>query len=452
MPTRKNRNSHGRRASLTLSLAGALFLLTAAPGSAAADPDPGPAGQLDQRVHEAVEQLRDPKPKDSSSEQSAAAPLPTREDDDSPGHETPDPTRPDHGASQGLEAGVAGNQLLGAGSSYSEIENNHSSSADATALAIGGQEVIGSHADSDGQRHDEDGDPLAPICDESGGALCATLLYSEASATETNTTSHSASRSGAASACVGGADPTGESCNGPVGAGVLQGWSEIHRGPSGHTHAESGSSVADICIGEINPLTGACSVGVEAVTSEGRSDSRGTAEKESQVLALELAGVQQGSFEDPVAIAIPPNCTTPSVLCVFMNQGETYLGNGIAGHAVEALHVSLLDDTVLAHAAQSETLVHKAGSRSNPPKCPKAKNCPRPPDCPGDRDCPNDGPKCVGGNCPTGGPGDNAGPGGPLPDTGGFWIGLVPIGLLAVAMGVYLVARGRRRELIDGSA
>lgn len=436
-----------RRVPLAALLAGGILVLGALPAGAE---DPKPLDDVGQQVEQTVTELPQPNGVQSNGDQSdqsagatqrhAAAP-PVAEDDDSEGHETPNPTAPDHGSSAGLEAAIADNDLVSVATTDSEIKDNHSSSADATALAIGGQEVVGSHADSGGDRNDSDGDPLAPLCDGSDGGVCATLLYSEAHASEGRTHSNSSARSGVASACLGGSDPTGDTCDGPIDAGVIESWSAIHRGPSGHTEAESGSSVADLCV-ERDPILGTCTVGVAVLESSGSSDSRGHAEKQSNVIGLELGGQTAGDFQDPTAIAIPPGCTSPSLVCLFLNQGETYLSKPAAGHAVEALHLSALDGSILAHAAQSETLVHKAGARNGGPKCPGSPSCPGGPGGPGG----------LGG--PGAGPGDSAGPpsGGDklLPDTGGFWSGLLPTGLLAIAMGALTLAWARRRELIDG--
>lgn len=413
-------------------------MIILAAGPASAEPEPDPLKDLTEQVDKVVKDLLEPAaPQNGAGQEKAAAPV--AEDDDSAGYETPDPAAPDHASSEGLSAGIADNDVASVGTTDSEIRDNHSSSADATALALGGQEVLGAHADSGGTEEQSAGDPLAPICETSGGALCASVLYAEAESHEGETTSDASARSGVASACVGGSDPTGETCEGPVGVGVLQSYSEIFRDGSGHTEASSGSSVADVCVAPV-PLTG-CTVGAAAVSSEGESDSRGTASKESSVLGLQLGG-PLGDFTEPIAIALPPGCTSPSIACVFLNQGETYLGDGLAGHAVQALNVSALDGTILANAAQSETLVHQAGPRTTDL-----------PDGPGG---PADGGDAGNGDEGNGGNGGNAGGlddgAGALPDTGGFWSGLLAIGLLTLAAGGLLIAWSRRRDLVDAPA
>lgn len=418
------------RTALAALAAGTMIVLSA--GSVSAEPEPDPMKDVTEQVDKVVKQLLEPAaPGNRAGQEQAAAPV--QEDDDSPGYETPDPEAPDHASSEGLSAGIADNDVASVGSTDSEIRDDHSSSADATALALGGQEVLGAHADSGGTEEQSAGDPLAPICETSEGALCATILYAEAESHEGETTSDASARSGVASACVGGSDPSGETCGGPVGVGVLQSYSEIFRDGSGHTKASSGSSVADVCVAPA-PITG-CTVGATAVSSEGQSDSRGTASKESNVLGLQLGG-PLGDFTEPTAIALPPGCTSPSLACVFLNQGETYLGTGLAGHAVQALSVSALDGTILADAAQSETLVHKAGPRTT--------DLPDGPDGPTDGD---DGDEGDGGKA--GGSDDGADA---LPDTGGFWSGFLAIGLLTLAAGGFLVALSRRRDLADAAA
>lgn len=383
------------------------------------------------QVEQAVDDLLAPAaPQEKKERAAVAAPAPSQ-DDDLPGYETPDPAPPDHGSAEALEATIGGNPVASVGATRSEIRDDHSSSADATLLALGGQEVIGAHADSDGTQQQSAGDPLAPICEGSDGALCVTVLYAEAAADEGATTSHSEARSGVLSACVGGDDPTGDTCSGPVGAGVLTSWSEIDRDGTGHTEAGSGSEAAGVCVAP-DPVLGTCTVSAEALSSEGSSSSRGTATKDTNVVGLAVQG-QGGDFTEPTEIAIPPGCTSPSVACVYLNQGELYLADGVAGHGALALHVSALDRTIIAEAAQSETLVHQAGARNGPGG-------------------PQEGP---------GGPGKGPGDGGDvrgdrgddgplsdvLPSTGGVWSGSLAIGLLAVAAGGLLVAWTRRRDL-----
>lgn len=434
MKTTRN-GRHGRVALAALA-AGTMIVLSAGPVSA--EPEPDPLKDLTEQVDKVVKQLLEPAaPGNTAGQQKAAAPV--AEDDDSPGYETEDPTAPDHASSEGLSADLADSDVASVGTTDSEIRDDHSSSADATALALGGQEVLGAHADSGGTEEQSAGNPLAPICETSNGALCATVLYANAESHEGETTSDASAESGVASACIGGTDPSGATCGGPVGVGVLQSYSEIFRDGTGHTEARSGSSVADVCVGPV-PITG-CTVGAAAVSSEGESDSRGTASKESNVLGLQLGG-PLGDFTEPTAIALPPGCTSPSLACVFLNQGETYLGNGLAGHAVQALNVSVLDGTILADAAQSETLVHKAGPRTT--------DLPDGPDGPIDGDA---------GNGDEGNGGDNGGNAGglddgadALPDTGGFWSGFLAIGLLTLAVGGFLVAFSRRRDLADAAA
>lgn len=423
----------GARAALAVLSTSALVLLPVAPVSA--DDDTNPIEQLTQQVDQVVHGLMKTHHATTQAAQKRAA-APVAVDDDSPGHETTDPVAPDHASAQGLFAGLAGSSLVSVGDSRGEIRDDHASSADASALAIGGQEVLGAHADSGGTEKQSAGDPLAPVCSSSSGAICATVLYADAEADEGTTTSDSSAHSGVASACVGGSDATGASCSGPVGVGVLQSSGSISRDGSGHTKGSSASSVADVCLAPV-PLAG-CTVGADAVSSSGSSDSRGTASKQSNVLGLALGG-QGGDFTTPTAIALPPGCTSPSIACVFLNQGETYLGDGIAGHAVAALDASVLDGNVLADAAQSETLVHQAGPRSE--------DLPNGPGGPGDHTG-NGGPKNGGpGNGPADSPADDA-----LPNTGGVWSGLLAIGLLTVAAGGFVLAWSRRREMGDAAA
>jgi len=415
-----------RRLRLVAVATSGLLLLMSAPAGAADDTQPPNV------IENIVANLRDVTTPGTTSPkiQPKAAALPVVEDDDSPGHETPDPVPPDHASASGLVASLAGNDVAGVALADASMANDDSTTADSTALSLGGNEIIGAHADSDGDNQASAGDPLEPVCEGSDGALCAALVYADAEATEQAHSSSSSSETGVASACVGGDDPTAETCSGPVEAGVIQSSGSISRTRDGHTRAESMSQVANLCLAR-DPL-GTCTVGADVLRSEGTSDSRGTSTKESQVLGLTVGGTQVVSVTEPTAITIPPNCPSPSLACVFLNQGERYLGQGVAGHAAQALDAAVLNGEILATVAQSETLVHKTPAD--------------PPDNP-------DGP--VGPVGPVGDGGSDGGQaddGGVLPETGGPWRGLFILSLLSLGLGALLVAWSRRESLVHGAA
>ena len=277
------------------------------------------------------------------------------------GHETTDPSGDDHGSGDGLQVTLAEQDVAQVGGSDAGMDGNGSTTADSTVLALGGQEVLGAHADSDGTGESSAGDPLEPLCSGTDDAVCVQLLYADASAAN----GHSESRSGVAAACVGGGDGDATDCDGAIGAGAVQSEGQVDRTAAGRTRASSSSSAATVCL-QRDPVLGTCTVDADALTSQGRADSDGTASKDSQVLGLDLAGTEVADTTEPTALALPPDCADPGLACVFLNNGETYVARSAAGHAVAALDASLLDGTALATVAQSETLVHKVDAPDSP--------------------------------------------------------------------------------------
>ncbi|HET6627077.1 MAG TPA: LPXTG cell wall anchor domain-containing protein [Nocardioidaceae bacterium] len=446
------------RAAVAVLAAGALVVL--GPGPAVADQ----AGPLDP-VEDLVGQLQDTLTPPATDEESPPAPADTgaatgttpsspppapSSDDDLPGHETEDPAPPDHAGAEVADVDVADTDVADVGHNDATVEDDDSTRADSNLLTLGGQEVLAAHADSGKTQESHTGDPLAPLCEGSGGAICLRVLYADAYATETGSTSHSRSRNGALDACVGGSstDPTA-ACDGPIGAAALGSDTEAERDrASGRTRAGSTSDAADLCLQQ----DGACMLGIGAVHSEGHSDSGGspgTADRDSYLLGLVVAGEDQGRVDDPAALALQPECAEPSLLCVFLNQGESYTGDGIAGHAQEALDVGVLPDTlgVQADVSRTESLVHNDGGSTE--------------DAPA---VPGDAGEVAGAGVGAGGPGiagTSAGAGGGasvlglsgmLPNTGGVWSGLLALGLLMLAGGAFTIAYSRRRLAAPGIA
>jgi hypothetical protein len=97
-------------------------------------------------------------------------------------------------------------------------------------------------------------------------------------------------------------------------------------------------------------------------------------------------------IQDPLHLSVPPNCGEPALLCLFLNQGESFLfGNGAAS-AQEALHLDLLNGTpidILAILGQAETIAHL----ESPPGCPPGQKgpCEPKPECSDGIDNDNDG-------------------------------------------------------------
>lgn len=407
---------------------GALLVLGASPAGADGDPLGNLVKQVQGQVTKLTEQAptgTSPTPSPSTSSQDA--PNPPATDDDSPGHETQNPSKPDHGSSSVDHTELGGNDVLDVGTTSSQVNDDDSTSADASPLAIGGQEISGAHASSGGT-HRATFDPLSPLCENSGGQVCLSVLYAGASATKSASTSKSSSRSGIAKLCLGGSDSTNTTCSGPLSlaAGTASSGATRDRA-SGETQAHSRSSVLDLCAGPD------CALDAHALESDGRADSDPTASRHSTVLGLNAGGNQIVDLSQPQALAIAPGCD-PQLLCLFLNQGETYLGSKVAGHNQQALDLGALTGLAALTAGQSETLVHNDGGEAVTP------------------------PGGHGGNSGSGGVsaphhgGNNAGPlataSSVLPNTGGFWSGLIGVALLLLGAGAMLLAWERRTSAL----
>lgn len=415
-----------------------LLVLASAPAGAAEDPLTELTGTLQQTVNDLLAPAA-PAPPAPTGGNGALTPV----QDDDPDKEMTDPVSPDHASSDNATVELAENDLAGIGQTDATIGDDDSASADASALSLGGNEIIGAH--SEGNQSASAGDPLEPVCSGSDGALCAQLVEADATSSEANGAQSSQSSTNVVGACVGGDDATGETCSGPVAAGVLTSDSAIQRGRDGHTQASSSSSVADVCLvqaGGEAPLPlplpeapgGGCLVGAEAVESSGASSSRdNSASKDSTIVALEVAGQPiEVIGGEPMAIEILPDCPEGMQLaCLFLNQGETYIGS--AGHAITALDANLLNGTVLATVSHTETLVHKF---------PAAPELPAGPGGPGEDGGVEGGPAG----------GEAADSDGVLPDTGGLFSGLLTLALLGLALGAFLVAWSRRAALTGSSS
>jgi len=375
----------------------------------------------------------------------SAPPAPSS-DDDSDGHETEDPAAPDHGGATIVESNIGDEEVVRIGDNRATVEDDDSTTAESTLIAIGGEEVIGASADSEGENEDafDTAQVTQPVCEGSDGQVCLEVLYADAEATEDGETSYSHSSSGIASACAGGDDPSGDTCSGPIEASTMSSEAESERDQqSGRTTASSESSIAAFCL-ERDPVTGMCAVGGEAVHSEGEADSGnspGSASRDSYIGALVVGGEEQGRIGDPQDLSLPPGCPdAESLLCLFLNQGETYVGDGVAGHAQEALHLDILPGNLdgVVHLARTETLVHNDGGERRAAGA----------GGPDNREVlgagASGGPGSPG--AAAGGPVDTAAPaGGVLPNTGGVWSGLIALALLGMGAGAFLMAYSRRR-------
>lgn len=409
------------RASFAAMTAAGLVLMGASVAHAADDPDP--IVDLVNQVHKATSPV---KKSTTTTVPSKDAPDPPVSDDDSPGHETTNPSAPDHASGQVGHVEVGGTDLADVGSDRSTVNDDDSTKSDSTLLAIGGQEIIGAHADSNGQKSSHGGAPEIPACDQSDGKVCLDLLYSDASASDNGTQSSSHSSSGLANLCLGGDDPSGDTCNNGVTADLAGTDSSAHRNQTtGRTTAQSASGLANVCV-QRDPITHQCTASADAVSSNGQADSDGEASRSSQVLHLQLAGNPAGAPTDPFTVSIPADCTSPSIVCVFGNQGETYLAEGLAGTSQTGLDLTALDDNLKATLAHTETLAHNDGGEPVV-DAPTVPGQPTTPARPRPAVHVNDG---------------------ILPNTGGVWSGLLGIGLLLFGFGAVATAWERRRAAV----
>ncbi|HET7357008.1 MAG TPA: hypothetical protein VFJ09_10080 [Nocardioidaceae bacterium] len=365
----------------------------------------------------------------SSPSTPSASPSQTPSDDsDIAPNETTNPSGPDHAGSQGLHAAAGGQDVADAGHDRTAVRRGGRTHSDATLLALGGQEVLGAHASSDGPHESHAGNPLQPLCDGSSGQVCLQVLYADAYATP----GHGMGQSGIARICLGGSKTdAAASCDGAVAAGVLSNQAQTDRS-HGRTTASSESDLADVCLTQ--PGTTGCTLSADALHSQGTADSAGPSARRGSFLLGVQGGGQGGRVDQPTAIQVPPGCPPPSALCAYLNQGETYLGHGVAGHAQDALKAGLLPgqpvevDVLGGH---TETLVHpRAGATGKNPGV--------------------SGQSAGGPGHPATGAvaGEHAALAplaGLLPNTGGTWSGLLALGLLGVAAGSLMLAASRRR-------
>ncbi len=416
-----------------------LMLMGAGPAHAdGTDPLGNPLGNVVNQVKKSVQ--------DATAKKSAGTTVPSKDapdppvsDDDSPNHETTNPTSPDHASSQVGHVTVGGQDVLGVGSDKATVKDDDSTEADSTLLAVGGQEIVGAHAKSDGgPTSSHGGAPEIPVCEQSDGALCLDLLYSDAWADDNGTTSDSRSQSGLANLCLGGIDNTGETCDGGATVDLAASRSSAHRNQqSGRTTGTAQSGLANVCVQREGD---ACTVTADAISSYGHSDSDGSASRSSQVLNFSLAGNAAGAPNDAFAIAVPEpvpggevDCThpttPPTLLCVFGNQGETYFGDNVVGTSQTALDAMGFDQNLLANFAHTETLVHDDGGEAVvlPPSNPNSPDNPTSPAHPRPVTQVDDG---------------------VLPNTGGVWSGLLGIGLALFGLGAVATAWDRRRMTV----
>jgi hypothetical protein len=324
--------------------------------------------------------------------------------------------------SQVLEVDLGDQDVADVARSEASIDDDDRARSNATLLALGGQEIIGTQADSDGEGESHAGDPLAALCEGSEGQLCLRVLFADAYADEDADRSEALSQTGVADVCLGGnsSDQRAE-CAGPVGVKVATSKAHAERDKAdGHTTSKGESAVVDVCVG---PEDDTCAVGAEVLKAESEASSDGTTNGESTIIGLELGNEERGSLNEEAELEIQPDCAEPSIVCAAANQGEAVVEEGLAKQSQDALNVGVLPDTLDVDLGISRTeATAKAGEPAADVEQPSAAGGPGMPGA--------------------GDPGESAGI---LPNTGGVWSGLLSLALGGMAAGSFLLARNRRR-------
>ncbi|MCW2757298.1 MAG: hypothetical protein JWO46_1044, partial [Nocardioidaceae bacterium] len=240
-------------------------------------------------------------------------------------------------------AGVSGNESnAGAGSS----------SAYAELLSLGGYTIIGSQASSDGATTASGPVPANPLCMSTGGALCASLLYADSAATADG--SHADTKTGLADICLGGDDPSGDTCGG-VDLGAAQGTSSVTKQADGSNASASWTSLVNLCV------TGADTCDVSANAVESKSGA-GAEDGKPTLGALNLFGTDAALPDDPTHLQVPKNCDADDVLCAVLNDMQSANG-GESKSAADADGLAGNLGTTLG----SSSTTSSAGSTTPPP-------------------------------------------------------------------------------------
>ncbi|MGH4018886.1 MAG: hypothetical protein ACRDT0_06510 [Pseudonocardiaceae bacterium] len=378
-----------RRRRLALMAAGTAAAMVLLPATASAQPD-NPVDDVVAPFNEVAESINGGAPAGLPNIGGPAAPAPLvdlgtpTQDDDSPGHETNDPLFPDHGAGEvgNVELGKEdqGTNLLDVTKYDATVNDDNSSKADVTVIGLLGNELIGSHANSGGTTEQRENFTGA-LCEGTNGGLCLSLLYSEAFAQEKT----SLGRGGLLALCLGGNDKTAVAsydCSdvAPVALGVAEGIGVTDRDHKGDTVAASGNKLADLCLGTKNPADDICKgLGVQALPSSSISQAeggQGQTKRDSYLLGFDASGNRTEILSDPAQLTIPPGCggpqdNGPALLCLFFNQGESFIFPGGAASAQEALHLDLLRNTplaILVELGKAESLARTIKDEKKPPE------------------------------------------------------------------------------------
>jgi hypothetical protein len=401
--------------------------------------------------------------------------LPLDSDSDSPGHETPDPVFPDHGSGYVGNVDLNDQEILDLTRYDATIEDDGSTHSDSTVLALFGNEIVGSHATSNNEQLNN---PTSGLCDGTGGAICLSLLYHYVGAFQDEQSSAAAAAGGVLGLCLLGDNPTltaSYECKGLIGAGVAEGLGRAERDAvTGHTKADSFNELVAACLlnAERNGRTPdagddafACKglLGAQVLHSDSASESKTPAtERHSWLVGLDSGGKALLRLEDPAGISIPPACGDGALLCLFLNQGESFIFPNAdhpltqgAASAQEALHLDLLNGSpldILVILGQAESIAHL----QSPPGCnPGEKGpCPPKPECSDGIDNDGDGKIDFPADLECESPEDNSeadgkkgeeGEEGGLAKTGSDIAPLLAGAFLLIGMGTLTVAATRRR-------
>ncbi|MGH3939204.1 MAG: hypothetical protein ACRDTG_11325 [Pseudonocardiaceae bacterium] len=308
-------------------------------------------------------------------------------DDDSPGHETEDPQFPDHGSGFVGNVDLNDTEIADIVRYDATVEDDGSTHSDSTVLALFGDEVVGSSSSSDGSTYEN---PTDGICDATSGALCLSLLYHGTDALVDDESSFAQAYGGVLSVCVLGDDPeivTTYECEGLLGVGAAEGEGGAERDTkTGHTEAYSDNELVKLCLTEgWDGFVCQGVLGASVLHSDSNSESvTPETERDSWLIGLDSGGEELLRLEDPTGISIPDGCGEPAVVCLFLNQGESFIFDNPqgAGSAQEALHLDLLNGTpldVLVELGQAESIAHL----ESPPGCEPGEKgpCPTEPEC-----------------------------------------------------------------------
>jgi hypothetical protein len=392
--------------------------------------------------------------------------LPLDSDDDSEGHETPDPEFPDHGSGYVGDVDLGEQDILDLVEYDATVEDDGTTHSDANVLGLLGDSIVGSSSSSDGTTESHE-NPTEGLCEATGGVLCLSLLYHDTVSVVDDEGSLAGARGGVLSLCLLGDDATVTTtyeCKGVVGAGAAEGEGAAERdGKTGHTSAYSDNELVKACITEgWDGFTCKGILGASVLHADSNSESvTPDTARDSWLIGLDSGGEALLRIEDPIGLALPPGCGDVALLCLFLNQGESFIFDNPqgAGSAQEALHLDLLQGTpldILVVLGQAESIAHL----ESPEGCEPGEKGPCPPKKPecsdgidndGDGKIDADDPGCYDENGKYNPDDDDESDGGKKDDGGGLaktGADVAPLlagAFLLIGLGALTVAATRRR-------